>query len=58
MRGCLALEFPVIRDKIHELGAGFIFNEMERCNLTLVRQFYANWDTSSGESTKVKMKDQ
>ncbi|MCD7470843.1 hypothetical protein HAX54_011006 [Datura stramonium] len=42
----LALEFPDIRHKIHELGAGYIFNEPERCNLTLVREFYANWDTS------------
>ncbi|MCD9638169.1 hypothetical protein HAX54_021943, partial [Datura stramonium] len=34
--GGLALEFPTIRDKIRELGAGYIFNEPERCNLTLV----------------------
>ncbi|MCE3050359.1 hypothetical protein HAX54_047051, partial [Datura stramonium] len=44
--------------KIRELGAGYIFNEPERCNLTLVREFYANWDTSFGESTKVKVKGQ
>ncbi|MCD7453323.1 hypothetical protein HAX54_020565, partial [Datura stramonium] len=50
--GCLALEFPAIRKKICELGAGYIFNEPERCNLTLVREFYANWDTSFRESTK------
>ncbi|MCD9638631.1 hypothetical protein HAX54_022718, partial [Datura stramonium] len=24
----------------------------ERCNLTLVREFYAKWDTTFGESTK------
>ncbi|MCD7471542.1 hypothetical protein HAX54_012035, partial [Datura stramonium] len=50
--GCLALKFPVIRDKIHELGADYIFNEPERCNLTLVREFYTNWETSFEESTK------
>ncbi|MCD9638116.1 hypothetical protein HAX54_021847, partial [Datura stramonium] len=33
--GYLALEFPAFRKKIRELGAGYIFNEMERCNLTL-----------------------
>ncbi|MCD7456280.1 hypothetical protein HAX54_031117, partial [Datura stramonium] len=50
--GHLALEFPVIREKIPELGAGYIFNKSERCNLTLVREFYENCDTSFGESTK------
>ncbi|MCE0482231.1 hypothetical protein HAX54_040746, partial [Datura stramonium] len=50
--GLLALEFPSIWDKICELGAGYIFNEPERCNLTLVREFYVNWDTSFKESTK------
>ncbi|MCD7456695.1 hypothetical protein HAX54_032778, partial [Datura stramonium] len=35
---CLALEFLAIRDKICELGVGYIFNELERCNLTLVRE--------------------
>ncbi|MCD7467817.1 hypothetical protein HAX54_005459, partial [Datura stramonium] len=39
-------------DKIRELGVGYIFNEPERYNLTLVRNFYTNWDTSFGESTK------
>ncbi|MCD7463645.1 hypothetical protein HAX54_051059, partial [Datura stramonium] len=37
--------FPAIRKKIRELGASYIFNELERCNLTLVREFYTNWDT-------------
>ncbi|MCD7465302.1 hypothetical protein HAX54_001012, partial [Datura stramonium] len=50
--GLLALEFLTIRDKICELGGGYIFNKPERCNLILVREFYANWDTSFGESTK------
>ncbi|MCD7448019.1 hypothetical protein HAX54_036839, partial [Datura stramonium] len=40
------------KEKIRELGATYIFNETERCNHTLVRKFYANWDTSFGESTK------
>ncbi|MCD7452524.1 hypothetical protein HAX54_017279, partial [Datura stramonium] len=50
--GHLAIEFSAILDKIRELGAGFIFNESERCNFTLAREFYANWDTSFGERNK------
>ncbi|MCD9646360.1 hypothetical protein HAX54_036132, partial [Datura stramonium] len=56
--GRLALEFTAIQEKICELGVGYSFNEPERCNLTLVRKFYTNWDTSFGESTKVKIKEQ
>ncbi|MCE3049463.1 hypothetical protein HAX54_044917 [Datura stramonium] len=33
--GRLALEFPAIREKLHELGAGYIFADPEECNLTL-----------------------
>ncbi|MCD7468291.1 hypothetical protein HAX54_006336, partial [Datura stramonium] len=50
--GHMAFEFPAIWDKIRELGVDYIFNELERCNLTLVSEFYANRDTSFGESTK------
>ncbi|MCD9639028.1 hypothetical protein HAX54_023273, partial [Datura stramonium] len=53
--GRLALEFPAIRDKVRELGLGYIFVELEECNLTLVREFYANWETSFGEINKVKI---
>ncbi|MCE3052325.1 hypothetical protein HAX54_052250, partial [Datura stramonium] len=56
--GRLALEFPVIRVKHCELGVGYIFVEPKECNCTLVREFYANWDTSFGKSTKVKNRDQ
>ncbi|MCD9644162.1 hypothetical protein HAX54_032179 [Datura stramonium] len=56
--GRLALEFPDIQEKICELGAGYIFTKLERCNLTLVRELYANWDTLFGESTKVKIRGQ
>ncbi|MCD7467713.1 hypothetical protein HAX54_005313 [Datura stramonium] len=54
--GCLALEFPTIRDSILELGLGYVFAEPEECNLiTFVRKFYANWNTSCGGSTKIKV---
>ncbi|MCD7468508.1 hypothetical protein HAX54_006786 [Datura stramonium] len=56
--GRLSLEFPSIWNKVREQGLGYIFSELEECNLTLVRKFYANWDTSFGESTKVKIRGQ
>ncbi|MCD9645503.1 hypothetical protein HAX54_034495, partial [Datura stramonium] len=34
-KGFLALGFPAIKDRVHELGLGFIFAEPEECNLTL-----------------------
>ncbi|MCE3215322.1 hypothetical protein HAX54_001872, partial [Datura stramonium] len=33
--GRLALEFPATRDKVRELGLGYIFVEPYECNLTL-----------------------
>ncbi|MCE3052220.1 hypothetical protein HAX54_051918, partial [Datura stramonium] len=53
--GCLALEYPTICNTIRELGLGYVFAEPEECNLTLVRKFYANWDTFFRESTNVKI---
>ncbi|MCE3050482.1 hypothetical protein HAX54_047322 [Datura stramonium] len=53
--GLLSLEFPAIRDRVRKLGLGFIFVEPKERNLTLVREFYAKWDTSFGESNKVKI---
>ncbi|MCE3217204.1 hypothetical protein HAX54_011036, partial [Datura stramonium] len=35
--GRLAQEFLAIRDKLSELGVGYIFTEPEECNLTFVR---------------------
>ncbi|MCE3216084.1 hypothetical protein HAX54_004766 [Datura stramonium] len=40
--GHLTLEFPTILHKVPELGLGYIFTEPEECNLTLMREFYAN----------------
>ncbi|MCE3051896.1 hypothetical protein HAX54_051144, partial [Datura stramonium] len=54
--GHLELELSAIWDMIRELGADYISNELKRCNLTLVREFYANWGTSFGENTKVKIR--
>ncbi|MCE0481848.1 hypothetical protein HAX54_039937 [Datura stramonium] len=56
--GRLALEFPTIRDKLNELGVGYIFAEPKECKLTLVRDFYTNWDISFEESSKVKIRGQ
>ncbi|MCE2055061.1 hypothetical protein HAX54_041871, partial [Datura stramonium] len=56
--GRLALEYPTIRDTIRELGLGYVFAEPEECNLTFMRELYANWDTSFGEITKLKIRGQ
>ncbi|MCD9639978.1 hypothetical protein HAX54_024989, partial [Datura stramonium] len=56
--GRLTFEFPTISDTVHELGQGYVFPEPEECNLTLVRKFYENWNTSYGESTNIKVQDQ
>ncbi|MCD9640330.1 hypothetical protein HAX54_025606, partial [Datura stramonium] len=56
--GLLTLEFLAIREMICELRAGYILNEPERCNLTLLKEFYANWETSFEKSTKVKIRGQ
>ncbi|MCD7458348.1 hypothetical protein HAX54_037982, partial [Datura stramonium] len=53
--GGLAVEFPTIWDKVRELGLCYIFVDPEKCNVTLVREFYANWNISFRESTKVKI---
>ncbi|MCE0481689.1 hypothetical protein HAX54_039629, partial [Datura stramonium] len=34
-KGRLVLEFLIIRDKLRELGVGYIFVELEECNLTM-----------------------
>ncbi|MCD7469290.1 hypothetical protein HAX54_008221, partial [Datura stramonium] len=52
--GHLALEYPTIL----ELGLGYVFAELEECSLTLMREFYSNWDTSFGERKKVKIQGQ
>lgn len=44
--------------QIRSAKLGYVFAELEECNLTFVREFYANWDTSFGESTKVKIRGQ
>ncbi|MCD9638848.1 hypothetical protein HAX54_023008, partial [Datura stramonium] len=57
--GHLELEFLAIQEKIRELGAGYIFNEPERCNLTfgegilhklgyLIRREYKGHDERTG----------
>ncbi|MCD9560159.1 hypothetical protein HAX54_018640, partial [Datura stramonium] len=56
--GRLTLELPTIRDKVRELGLDYIFAELEECNITLVREFYANWDTYFGENINVRMRGQ
>ncbi|MCD9643254.1 hypothetical protein HAX54_030552, partial [Datura stramonium] len=58
LRDAFHLSAPTICDTIFELGLGYVLVEPEECNLTLVREFYTNLDTSFGESTKVKIRGQ
>ncbi|KAG5581986.1 hypothetical protein H5410_052613, partial [Solanum commersonii] len=41
----LQSQFPDINRVVHKLGLRFIFDNPGDCNLTLVREFYANWLT-------------
>ncbi|KAG5612368.1 hypothetical protein H5410_023649, partial [Solanum commersonii] len=43
----LQSQFPDIYRIVHELGLRFIFANLGDCNLTLVREFYANWLTET-----------
>ncbi|MCD7463839.1 hypothetical protein HAX54_051517, partial [Datura stramonium] len=52
--GLFVLEFPAIREKIWELGAGYIFNEPERCNLTLKQPYRDIRHTLCGEHSSAR----
>ncbi|KAH0761031.1 hypothetical protein KY290_017104 [Solanum tuberosum] len=39
----LEREFPHIRRRLQELHMGFIFQDPSECNISVVREFYANW---------------
>uniref|UniRef100_M1DJE3 Putative plant transposon protein domain-containing protein n=1 Tax=Solanum tuberosum TaxID=4113 RepID=M1DJE3_SOLTU len=43
----LQTQFPVIYNTINALGLRFMFENPGDCNLTLVREFYANWNTET-----------
>ncbi|KAG5611167.1 hypothetical protein H5410_022448 [Solanum commersonii] len=39
--------FPVIYHTVNALGLRFMFEDQGDCNLTLVQEFYANWNTET-----------
>ncbi|MCE0481477.1 hypothetical protein HAX54_039252 [Datura stramonium] len=45
-------------DSTHRRRLSYLFAESEECNLTLVKEFYANWDPSYGERNEVKINGQ
>ncbi|KAH0644731.1 hypothetical protein KY284_032615 [Solanum tuberosum] len=47
----LQSQFPDIYQTVNELGLRFIFENLGDCNLTLVREFYANWLTETKYKT-------
>jgi hypothetical protein len=54
--GRLQAEFPRIHEMVYNLGLQFIFEDQGECNLTLVREFYANWNTEQSNSNKVEVR--
>ncbi|KAG5605589.1 hypothetical protein H5410_027081 [Solanum commersonii] len=44
-QGRLRQEFPHIHTQIHALGLQYVFVDQGECNLSLVCEFYANWNT-------------
>ncbi|KAH0679034.1 hypothetical protein KY284_020119 [Solanum tuberosum] len=47
----LQSQFPDIYQTVNDLGLRFIFENPGDCNLTLVREFYANWLTETKYKT-------
>ncbi|KAH0679451.1 hypothetical protein KY284_020536 [Solanum tuberosum] len=43
--GQLLEEFPHIHAQVRALGLHYIFVDQGKCNLSLVREFYVNWNT-------------
>ncbi|KAH0712066.1 hypothetical protein KY289_008025 [Solanum tuberosum] len=54
----LQSQFPIIYRTMVELGLRFIFDHRGDCNLSLVREFYANWLTETKyKSVPIRGKD-
>ncbi|MCD9639774.1 hypothetical protein HAX54_024495 [Datura stramonium] len=58
MRASWRLSSLLLGTRSVGLGLGYIFAEPEECNITLVREFYTNWDISYGERNEVKIRGQ
>ncbi|KAH0652424.1 hypothetical protein KY289_030102 [Solanum tuberosum] len=55
--GRLRQEFPNILIYINALGLQYVFMDQGECNLSLVHEFYANWNTRRVEINKRFIKD-
>ncbi|KAH0709064.1 hypothetical protein KY284_010491 [Solanum tuberosum] len=55
--GRLRQEFPNILAKINALGLQYVFMDQGEFNLSLVREFYANWNTHRVEINKGFIRD-
>uniref|UniRef100_M1DZ04 Uncharacterized protein n=1 Tax=Solanum tuberosum TaxID=4113 RepID=M1DZ04_SOLTU len=44
-KGRLLEEFPHIHAQVRALGLHYIFVDQGKCNMSLVREFYVNWNT-------------
>lgn len=55
--GRLRKEFPHNPSQINALGLLYVFMDQGRCNLSLVREFYMNWNTHRFEVYKGFVRD-
>uniref|UniRef100_M1DUM4 Putative plant transposon protein domain-containing protein n=1 Tax=Solanum tuberosum TaxID=4113 RepID=M1DUM4_SOLTU len=55
--GRLRHEFPNIHAQINALGLQSLFMNQGECNLSLVHEFYANWNTHRVEINKCFIRD-
>lgn len=51
--GRLQVEFPQIHEMVYNLTLHYIFEDQGKCNITLMPEFYANWNTENPWSNKV-----
>ncbi|KAH0709236.1 hypothetical protein KY284_010663 [Solanum tuberosum] len=55
--GRLRQEFPHILTQIHAWGLQYVFMDQSECNLSLVHEFYANWNTHRVELNQGFIRD-
>ncbi|KAH0730166.1 hypothetical protein KY289_001354 [Solanum tuberosum] len=55
--GRLRQEFPHIHAQVHALGLQYVFVNQSEFNLSLVREFYANWNTHRVELNQGLIRD-
>lgn len=55
--GRLRQEFPHIHARVQTLGLQYVFIDQSDCNLSLVIEFYSNWNVCPVEINKVFVRE-